>query len=147
MTLNPRSCLSAYWNFLVSVFLCRLVTKVFDGWVMKGEKFPSSQDHPLPLHERYADYCDSGSPRRSARSSQNVAMVFFRVHSPGSSFTLTVRKHVNPFRECDATPPAASSPHRPTAPPSTCEDVAAAQPREDAAGAASIRGIAALDCK
>ncbi|XP_012725041.2 corticotropin-releasing factor-binding protein [Fundulus heteroclitus] len=70
---------------------------VFDGWVMKGEKFPSSQDHPLPLYERYVDYCDSGSARKSVRSSQNVAMVFFRVHSAGSSFTLTVRKHTNPF--------------------------------------------------
>ncbi|XP_044030925.1 corticotropin-releasing factor-binding protein [Siniperca chuatsi] len=70
---------------------------VFDGWVMKGEKFPSSQDHPVPLYERYVDYCDSGSLRRSVRSSQNVAMVFFRIHNAGSSFTLTVRKHINPF--------------------------------------------------
>ncbi|MEQ2194494.1 hypothetical protein XENOCAPTIV_030099 [Xenoophorus captivus] len=74
------------------------IITVFDGWVMKGEKFPSSQDHPLPLYERYVDYCDSvGSVRKSVHSSQNVAMVFFRVHSAGSSFTLTVRKHVNPF--------------------------------------------------
>lgn len=76
--------------------------KVFDGWVMKGEKFPSSQDHPQPLYERYVDYCESGSLRRSVRSSQNVAMVFFRVHNPGSSFTLMVRKHINPFREYDS---------------------------------------------
>uniref|UniRef100_A0A8C7XZ25 Corticotropin-releasing factor-binding protein n=1 Tax=Oryzias sinensis TaxID=183150 RepID=A0A8C7XZ25_9TELE len=74
---------------------------VFDGWVMKGEKFPSSQDHPLPLYERYVDYCDSAPAKRSVRSSQNVAMVFFRVHSAGSSFTLTVRKHVNLF-PCNA---------------------------------------------
>ncbi|MED6235499.1 hypothetical protein ATANTOWER_027760 [Ataeniobius toweri] len=74
------------------------IITVFDGWVMKGEKFPSSQDHPLPLYERYVDYCDSvGSVRKSVRSSQNVAMVFFRVHSAGSSFTLTVRKHINLF--------------------------------------------------
>lgn len=83
----------------ITVFFCCPV-KVFDGWVMKGEKFPSSQDHPLPLNERYVDYCDSGS-LRSVHSSQNVAMVFFRVHNPGSTFTLTVRKHINPFREYD----------------------------------------------
>ncbi|XP_031665165.1 corticotropin-releasing factor-binding protein [Oncorhynchus kisutch] len=71
--------------------------KVFDGWVMKGEKFPSSQDHALPLMERYVDYCDSGTVRRTVRSSQNVAMLFFRIHTAGSSFTLTVRKHINPF--------------------------------------------------
>ncbi|XP_068608985.1 corticotropin-releasing factor-binding protein [Brachionichthys hirsutus] len=70
---------------------------VFDGWVMKGETFPSSQDHPLPLRERYVDYCAAGSPGRTVRSSQNVAMVFFRIHNAGSGFTLTVRKHANRF--------------------------------------------------
>nr|XP_061800277.1 corticotropin-releasing factor-binding protein-like [Nerophis lumbriciformis] len=71
---------------------------VFDGWVMKGEKFPSSQDHPLPSRERYVDYCDSAnSDRISVRSSQNVAMIFFRVHNAGSSFTVTFRKLSNPF--------------------------------------------------
>lgn len=69
---------------------------VFDGWVMKGEKFPSSLDHPLPLFERYVDYCGSAS-RKSLRSSQNVAMLFFRIHNTGSSFTVTIRKHINPF--------------------------------------------------
>ncbi|XP_046873863.1 corticotropin-releasing factor-binding protein [Hypomesus transpacificus] len=71
--------------------------KVFDGWVMKGEKFPSSQDHPLPLSQRYVDYCDSSTARRAVRSSQNVAMVFFRVQTAGSGFTLTVRRLTNPF--------------------------------------------------
>ncbi|KAI4887561.1 hypothetical protein NFI96_014231 [Prochilodus magdalenae] len=77
--------------------------KVFDGWVMKGEKFPSSQDHPLPLYERYSDYCDSGEAQPIVRSSQNVAMVFFRLHQSGSSFTITFRKVLNPFRnvQCD----------------------------------------------
>ncbi|XP_077398498.1 corticotropin-releasing factor-binding protein-like [Vanacampus margaritifer] len=71
---------------------------VFDGWVMKGEKFPSSQDHPLSLRERYVDYCDPAtSSRRSVRSSQNVAMIFFRVHNAGSGFTVTYRKLANPF--------------------------------------------------
>ncbi|XP_058473545.1 corticotropin-releasing factor-binding protein [Solea solea] len=74
---------------------------VFDGWVMKGEKFPSSHDHPLPVNERYVNYCDTGALRRSVRSSQNVAMVFFRIHNAGSSFTLTVKKHINPF-PCNA---------------------------------------------
>ncbi|XP_015859685.2 corticotropin-releasing factor-binding protein [Peromyscus maniculatus bairdii] len=66
--------------------------KVFDGWILKGEKFPSSQDHPLPTTKRYTDFCESGLTRRSITSSQNVAMVFFRVHEPGNGFTLTVKK-------------------------------------------------------
>ncbi|XP_061119584.1 corticotropin-releasing factor-binding protein isoform X1 [Conger conger] len=71
--------------------------KAFDGWVMKGEKFPSSQDHPLPLHERYVDLCETGSVRRVVRSSQNVAMIFFRIHNAGSGFSITVKKLLNPF--------------------------------------------------
>ncbi|XP_008302731.1 corticotropin-releasing factor-binding protein-like [Stegastes partitus] len=71
--------------------------KMFDGWVLKGEKFPSSQDHPLPLHQRYTDYCASTALGATSRSSQNVAMIFFRIHSPDSGFTLAVKKQHNPF--------------------------------------------------
>lgn len=71
--------------------------QVFDGWILKGEKFPSSQDHPLPTTERYIDFCDSGLSRRSIRSSQNVAMIFFRVHEPGNGFTLTIKTDPNLF--------------------------------------------------
>ncbi|XP_077417461.1 corticotropin-releasing factor-binding protein-like [Vanacampus margaritifer] len=71
--------------------------KIFDGWVLKGEKFPSNQDHPLPLHQRYTDICSSTPPGHASRSSQNVAMVFFRIHNPNSSFTLAVKKLRNPF--------------------------------------------------
>lgn len=72
---------------------------MFDGWVLKGEKFPSSQDHQLPLHQRYTDYCSSTAPGATSRSSQNVAMIFFRIQSPDSGFTLAVKKLHNPFRE------------------------------------------------
>ncbi|XP_069034626.1 corticotropin-releasing factor-binding protein-like [Embiotoca jacksoni] len=71
--------------------------KIFDGWVLKGEKFPSSRDHPLPLQQRYTDYCSSTAAGVTSRSSQNVAMIFFRVHSPDSGFTLAVKKLHNPF--------------------------------------------------
>lgn len=73
--------------------------QMFDGWVLKGEKFPSSQDHQLPVHERYTDYCSSPATGAASRSSQNVAMIFFRIHSHDSGFTLAVKKLHNPFRE------------------------------------------------
>lgn len=79
---------------------------MFDGWVLKGEKFPSRQDHQLPMHQRYTDFCSStGAAASSSRSSQNVAMVFFRIQSPDSSFTLAVKKLYNPFRESPAPAP------------------------------------------
>ncbi|KAF7652749.1 hypothetical protein LDENG_00092820 [Lucifuga dentata] len=71
--------------------------KMFDGWVLKGEKFPSSHDHPLPLHQRYTDHCSSTEPGTTSRSSQNVAMVFFRIQNPNSGFTLIIKKLHNPF--------------------------------------------------
>ncbi|POI30429.1 hypothetical protein CIB84_005822 [Bambusicola thoracicus] len=71
--------------------------KVFDGWILKGEKFPSSLDHPLPTSQRYTDFCESGAVLRSIRSSQNVAMIFFRIHHPGNGFTITVKKSANLF--------------------------------------------------
>ncbi|XP_061529396.1 corticotropin-releasing factor-binding protein-like [Phycodurus eques] len=71
--------------------------KIFDGWVLKGEKFPSSEDHPLPLQQRYTDICSSQAPGPATRSSQNVAMVFFRIHNTDSGFTLVVKKLRNPF--------------------------------------------------
>lgn len=80
-------------------YVCVFCWKVFDGWILKGEKFPSSQDHPLPTTERYIDFCDSGLSRRSIRSSQNVAMIFFRVHEPGNGFTLTIKTDPNLFRK------------------------------------------------
>ncbi|CAL1614978.1 unnamed protein product [Knipowitschia caucasica] len=70
---------------------------MFDGWVLKGEKFPSSLDHPLPSHQRYTDFCSSSAAGSAMRSSQNVAMVFFRIQGADSGFTLNVKKVHNPF--------------------------------------------------
>ncbi|KAM3844036.1 corticotropin-releasing factor-binding protein [Vipera latastei] len=73
------------------------VLKVFDGWILKGEKFPSSLDHPLPTSERYRDLCEAGPSLTTIRSSQNVAMIFFRIQDAGNGFTLTIKKQPNLF--------------------------------------------------
>ncbi|XP_028919000.1 corticotropin-releasing factor-binding protein [Ornithorhynchus anatinus] len=72
------------------------ILKVFDGWILKGEKFPSAEDHPLPMSERYIDFCES-NVSRSIRSSQNVAMIFFRIHKPGNGFTVSIKKNLSLF--------------------------------------------------
>lgn len=89
---KPASC-HADWLHLA------FLLQIFDGWVLKGEKFPSSYDHPLLPHERYTDYCSSAAKTVASRSSQNVAMIFFRIHSPDSGFSLTFKKLHNPLRE------------------------------------------------
>uniref|UniRef100_A0A0P6JGR7 Corticotropin-releasing factor-binding protein n=1 Tax=Heterocephalus glaber TaxID=10181 RepID=A0A0P6JGR7_HETGA len=94
---EPEELLSIHFD-LVSIDCARGdLLKVFDGWILKGEKFPSSQDHPLPTTDRYIDFCESGFSRGSIRSSQNVAMIFFRVHEPGNGFTLTIKTDPNLF--------------------------------------------------
>lgn len=111
------SCIMNHWNdplafrffFLIKLCVLKLVYiyftshiflfQMFDGWVLKGERFPSLQDHPLPLHQRYTDYCSSTGPGAASRSSQNVAMIFFRIHNPEAGFTLAIKKLHNPFRE------------------------------------------------
>nr|XP_002723067.2 corticotropin-releasing factor-binding protein isoform X1 [Oryctolagus cuniculus] len=81
--------------------------KVFDGWILKGEKFPSSQDHPLPTPARYLDFCTGALSGQSVTSSQNVAMILFRVHEPGNGFTVTVRTDPNLF-PCNVVSPTPS---------------------------------------
>ncbi|XP_038621488.1 corticotropin-releasing factor-binding protein [Tachyglossus aculeatus] len=88
---EPQELITIHFD-LVSID-CRAgdFLKVFDGWILKGEKFPSAEDHPLPMSERYIDLCEN-NVGRSINSSQNVAMIFFRIHKPGNGFTVSIRK-------------------------------------------------------
>lgn len=81
------------------LFYTPMSLQVFDGWILKGEKFPSSSDHPLPTSERYRDFCEAGASLTTIRSSQNVAMIFFRIQDAGNGFTLTIKKQPNLFRK------------------------------------------------
>ncbi|KAM8962234.1 corticotropin-releasing factor-binding protein [Pelodytes ibericus] len=92
---DPEEFITIEYNFVNIDCLGGDIFKVFDGWIIKGEKFPSSLDHPLSTSERYTDVCELGNVGSITRSSQNVAMIFFRVQEPGNGFTLTIRKTPN----------------------------------------------------
>ncbi|KAE8636078.1 hypothetical protein XENTR_v10002831 [Xenopus tropicalis] len=94
---EPEEIIVIEYNFVNIDCLGGDILKVFDGWIIKGEKFPSSLDHPLSTVERYTDICEEGNVGSITRSSQNVAMIFFRVQQPGHGFTLTIRKIPNLF--------------------------------------------------
>ncbi|CAH2297242.1 corticotropin-releasing factor-binding, partial [Pelobates cultripes] len=98
---DPEEFVTIEYNFVNIDCLGGDILKVFDGWIIKGEKFPSSLDHPLSTGERYTDICDLNNMGSITRSSQNVAMIFFRVQEPGNGFTLTIRKTPNLF-PCNA---------------------------------------------
>ncbi|XP_029442123.1 corticotropin-releasing factor-binding protein [Rhinatrema bivittatum] len=94
---EPEELITVEYNFVNIDCRGGDFLKVFDGWIIKGEKFPSSLDHPLPTSSRYLDFCDGGGTRGSVQASQNVAMIFFRVQEPGNGFTLTIKKTPNLF--------------------------------------------------
>ncbi|XP_030048152.1 corticotropin-releasing factor-binding protein [Microcaecilia unicolor] len=94
---DPEELITVEYNFVNIDCRGGDFLKVFDGWIIKGEKFPSSLDHPLPTSERYIDFCDPGSTRATVQASQNVAMVFFRIQEPGNGFIITIRKIPNIF--------------------------------------------------
>ncbi|XP_078041677.1 corticotropin releasing hormone binding protein [Augochlora pura] len=72
-----------------------------DGWEMDGEVFPSEMDHRLPLKQRISEFCGKNiGVKRSFVSSQNVAVVRYRIPKPGKGFTVLARFLKNP-RPCN----------------------------------------------
>ncbi len=70
-----------------------------DGWEMGGEYFPSPDDHPLALTDRVISECGNRQTKKLFVSSQNAALVQYRVASHGQGFSLRVRYPKNPKRE------------------------------------------------
>lgn len=73
--------------------------QVFDGWELEGEKFPSLEDHPLSMAERFKMYCGNHSPRHVFVSAQNVALVQFHIPAAGEGFRVAVNFRQTPQRK------------------------------------------------
>ncbi|XP_052814291.1 corticotropin-releasing factor-binding protein-like isoform X2 [Mya arenaria] len=74
----------------------------FDGWELSQELFPSEIDHPVPFPERYQMFCsEQGIPKKVFVSSQNVAMLHYKVPEVGEGFKITVDFKHNP-QPCNA---------------------------------------------
>ncbi|XP_035712586.1 corticotropin-releasing factor-binding protein isoform X2 [Folsomia candida] len=74
---------------------------VVDGWELNGEVFPSPLDHEKDTASRFQDVCiDSSSPsqqlQRTFTSSQNAALIQYRVPAYGQGFSIRVRHVQNP---------------------------------------------------
>ncbi|OXA46805.1 Corticotropin-releasing factor-binding protein [Folsomia candida] len=66
---------------------------VVDGWELNGEVFPSPLDHEKDTASRFQDVCiDSSSPsqqlQRTFTSSQNAALIQYRVPAYGQGFSI-----------------------------------------------------------
>jgi hypothetical protein len=62
-----------------------------DGWELNRQFFPSPEDHPKPLNMRYHEFCDQRRVKQPLESSQNAALVQYRMPARGSGFSFSVR--------------------------------------------------------
>ncbi|KAG5872941.1 hypothetical protein JTB14_027431 [Gonioctena quinquepunctata] len=69
---------------------------VVDGWELNGEFFPSPHDHPRPLRQRFQEFCGEKTIKQIFASSQNVALIQYRMPARGASFSFNVRFVKNP---------------------------------------------------
>lgn len=74
---------------------------IFDGWELEGQLFPSVYDHELDLAQRYKMYCGAQQPAKMFVSSQNVALIQFKIPNPGEGFKVIVNFKKNP-QPCNA---------------------------------------------
>ncbi|EFN70026.1 Corticotropin-releasing factor-binding protein [Camponotus floridanus] len=76
---------------------------VVDGWELNGELFPSEGDHSLPIKERVTEFCGKSRWYRSKKiftSSQNAALLQYRIPMRGKGFVVSARYPKNP-RPCN----------------------------------------------
>ena len=78
------------------------LSQFFDGWEMNGKVFPNEYDHASPMSSRAQEMCGRAEERitmPTMYSSQNAALVHFRVPNPGQGFAFRVSFVQNPDRE------------------------------------------------
>ncbi|KAG5309345.1 CRHBP protein, partial [Acromyrmex insinuator] len=74
---------------------------VIDGWELNGEVFPSERDHSLSMKERTNEFCGKNKwYRKTFTSSQNAALLQYRVPLRGKGFVISARYQKNP-RPCN----------------------------------------------
>ncbi|XP_064596577.1 corticotropin-releasing factor-binding protein-like [Liolophura sinensis] len=69
---------------------------IVDGWELNGQVFPGDIDHEDPLDERFRTFCGAHKPTKIYLSSQNVALIQFRLPRAGDGFRVTIRFPRNP---------------------------------------------------
>ncbi|XP_043275544.1 corticotropin-releasing factor-binding protein [Venturia canescens] len=70
---------------------------VVDGWELNGQYFPSGSDHHLSLDKRSSEFCGRKN-LKTYTSSQNVALVQYRIPTVGKGFVVSIkfRKNLQP---------------------------------------------------
>jgi len=64
---------------------------VFDGWELNGNVFPGEDDHHLDVDARSTLLCSGNSEKKVFVSSQNAALVSFKIPKEGQGFRISVQ--------------------------------------------------------
>ncbi|KAK9731876.1 Corticotropin-releasing factor binding protein (CRF-BP) [Popillia japonica] len=67
-----------------------------DGWELNRQVFPTPEDHPKPMSARTFEFCGRRKIKETFRSSQNAAMLLYRMPELGASFSFSIRYVKNP---------------------------------------------------
>ncbi|XP_050421765.1 corticotropin-releasing factor-binding protein [Adelges cooleyi] len=67
-----------------------------DGWELNGQLFPNENDHPKATEDRFYEICGSKRPKQVLKSSQNAALIQYRVPRRGNGFSFYVSFINNP---------------------------------------------------
>ena len=75
---------------------------MFDGWELNGNVFPGGEDHHLSLEDRSHPICSGHGSQHKFVSSQNAALVSFKIPTAGQGFKLRVTYRPNPDSNSDS---------------------------------------------
>ncbi|XP_008201043.1 corticotropin-releasing factor-binding protein isoform X2 [Tribolium castaneum] len=93
---DPDQTIEVHFNYLDVPCENGGLVSFVDGWELNGEFFPSPSDHPLPLNSRFTEFCGKRKVKQTFKSSQNVALIQYRMPAKGTSFGFSVRFIKNP---------------------------------------------------
>ncbi|KAG8305828.1 hypothetical protein J6590_060842 [Homalodisca vitripennis] len=93
---DPDKIVEVYFDYLDVPCNTGGLVSFVDGWEMNGQFFPSVEDHPKPLAQRFHEFCGSQLPKQVFLSTQNAALIQYHVPKRGRGFSFHVRYISNP---------------------------------------------------
>ncbi|GFG36032.1 hypothetical protein Cfor_01375, partial [Coptotermes formosanus] len=93
---DPDRRVEVHFDYLDVPCENRGLVSFVDGWELNQQFFPSPEDHPKPLNQRYREFCGQHKVKEVLESSQNAGLIQYRVPGRGKGFSFTVRFPRNP---------------------------------------------------